>query len=56
MPFFSEVLGFHNWVYFAYLMSHRRVTYTKFIYARWLNNPGGNVSYVLQIRDPRKCH
>ena len=58
IPFFSEVDGLHNWVFYAYLESHGKVFYDGYEagHRPRVLNEGNKVSYILREGDPRKCH
>ena len=58
LPFFRIVVGFHNWLYFAFLESRREVTYMSYLkkqYTPKVHTKGGKVSYNLHQGDQRKC-
>ena len=54
MPFFREVLGFHNWVYYAYLDNKQEVKYMGYKSEAKTHTKGGKVSYNLHQGDQRK--
>ena len=58
MPFFREVEGFHNWLFFAHLESMNKVTYIKHHYRvrPWHHRKGDMVSCILWEGDLGKRH
>ena len=57
MPFFREVLGFHSWLFYAYLESKNLVKYQHYKYFQpSVHGQGNRVSYILREGGLRKRH
>ena len=58
MPFFREVEGFHNWLFYLYSDRLGEIKYLRhFTEIRpWRHGKGERVSYILREGDLSECH